>query len=167
MTDCLKSGSRLVIDTHLLVRAARQEQRDEDGPERRLIAGVIGVCARVVFSPDQARESRPHLRAAGLPPMPQIRLFQRLEEADKLRNVNASRMEATAKTLDADVLRRLFTGNLDDDPHLYLAAAAHDRIVITEDAGLLRARKQIHAKTGVLTLSLSEALAEQGPSDGD
>jgi rRNA-processing protein FCF1 len=53
----------------------------------------------------------------------------------------------------------VLTGNMSNDHHLYVAAVKYDKVVITNDPGLLENRQAIKGVTGVNTISLEEALS--------
>jgi hypothetical protein len=156
----LKRGSRVVVDTHVWVEAAQAIRAGrEDSNDRRLIEAIIDVCPIVLLSPGQSREMRPHLRRAGFRfPGQQDPVSRRLDEENKLRRPNASKLKALS-----DKQRKAFRGSNRDDPHLYVTAIAGDRIVITRDSNLLDARESLKKATSVRTLDISEALEELSP----
>jgi len=118
----------------------------------------MNLCPRIVLTNAQEKEAAPHLRsrAGHRFAFQQIPFIQRLEDAGKLHRLAASSTRPLAKTAQA-----LFTGGLADDKHLYEAAIATDRIVITEDADQLGARHEITRRTGVAVYSVEEALAAE------
>jgi hypothetical protein len=155
---CLKSGTRLVVDTHVLARAAEGlGASGASSPAAELLCEVLRICPEIVLTKKQEKESYPHLlrRAGYRLPFQQLPLIRRLDEANKLLRLPTSKLQS----LDPKLAKMLFPGGLADDIHLYEAAMATDRIVITDDSDQLSARAEIERRTGVAVYAVDEVLA--------
>ncbi len=54
----------------------------------------------------------------------------------------------------------LFSGHVADDAHLYQAALAADRVVITQDSHQIERRDEIRRRVGVEVFDLAEVIAQ-------
>ena len=159
----LKSGEPVVVDSHVLAEAARQERDGELGPQLEFVNALIARCPRVVLSPvqessDQARGELVHaLRRRGFRFPELSALIARLGDA-KLTRLRQS--EVTEFPERARVTFRGGGGHEDvtDDLHLYEAAVAKGTVVVTLDDHLLSRAADLLKETGVRTLEPSAVL---------
>ena len=163
--EFLKSGEPVVVDTHVLAEAARQDRDGEEGLQLEFVDALIARCPRVVLSPkqlsgDQLRgELISKLKRCGFRFVQQSDLIARLGAGEggepKLKRLNQSE----ARDLPAPV-RAAFRGagghdNVSDDVHLYETAIAKGTVVVTLDKYLLKRAGDLEKQTGVRTLTPS------------
>lgn len=161
----LKPGLRVVIDTHVLVEAVKQEKAEHREAELRLLEQIFSVCSVLIVAPRNEGEVFSQLSRRGLTAGPRrgflpltSPLFGELEAKKKLTRPATSKM----RPLDQTVVKKVFAGrghaNISDDVHLFEAAAAHDRIVVTRDENVLAQRASILDELGIETVSPEELL---------
>ena len=164
----LKSGEPVVVDSHVLAEAARQERDGEVGSELAFVNALIERCPRVVLSPrqrssDQTRGelvSALHKRGFRFPEL--SGLIARLGAGER-REAKLKRLSRSEVPEFPEQTRVAFLGagghdDVSDDVHLYEAAVAKGTVVVTLDGHLLDRAGDLLKQTGVQTLAPSAVL---------
>lgn len=165
----LKPGLRVVLDTHVLVEAVTQERAENSEIELRLLEQILSICSIIIVAPSNESEVYSQLSKRGLRTGPRKNFFAltspllgKLEAKKKLTKPAASKM----RPFEQPVVSKLFAGrghaNISDDIHLFEAAAAHDRVVVTRDENILAQRAPISNELGVEVISPEDLLDAGG-----
>ena len=161
----LKSGEPVVVDTHVLAEAARQDRDGQPGEEREFLRALVDRCPRVVLSADQrSRDDRrgelvASLRRKGFRFPSESSLIDHLAAQGKLSTLPRSGTKALSAQVIAGFRGRGGHDDVTDDIHLYEAAQARRTIVVTKDPHLLERAADFAALTGVETVDPTTALA--------
>jgi len=136
------------------VEVAKSRRGRAESPPSDIISKITTICAHVVLSARQMREAAPHFRRAGfLRPQLEVAYFRELEAMGKLSMLP----ESGTRKLRSSERRPFRSGSVRDDVHLYEAAAACGKVVVTEDTNLLEHAEDIRAALGVATISPDDA----------
>ncbi len=175
----LSPKKRIVIDTHVLQAAINKEkhnrhpveqpseetEREDDAYE--LLTEVIKNSPKLVFSPEQWKEATAH---ASFRQPARFDIIRELDEKDKLVKINASKLKKLPSSIENSLKNKRGrkqssskTGHhaVSDDIHLFMAAMATDKTLITEDENILSDKKRIKLildETGVRVFSVRDAL---------
>lgn len=148
----LRSGTRIVVDTHIFDDAVKQARSGESGKQLELFVKVLSLCPVVLLSRGQLNE----LRARGIRfPVQMPAPVRDLDQKDKLEKVPESKLGSFRLP---DSARKAFVGNLKDDIHLYETALSGDGIVVTQDETQLGSRRELSAATGVTIYDIQDVL---------
>lgn len=155
--EYLRKGTRLIVDTMILVNAADDQRAgaSESSP-LRLLRLILDYCPVIVFSKAQDKANMAHFRRKGFRiPQQQIPYLRELDEEEKWKPLKK-------RGVLAEKVRREFSkrghDNITDDLHLYEAARVADGFIITEDCHLIDRRAEIDPLTGVQRLHLDEVI---------
>ncbi len=161
----IKKGDGLVVDTHLLVAAAKQCRDGVDGEERRLFDCVVSICARVIWTRALSKEALPHLRRYGFRVPQQSALLKELDERGKLRRRKRSTLRQLTNAQRAAFAARGHDDVSDDIPLYEAAASTARKLVITADDNILRRREDLREATGVWAAHVDEVLGHDSSPD--
>jgi hypothetical protein len=159
--SCLKTGDRIVVDTHVYKWAAIHELKESRGHKAwAAMQFILDLCPIVHIDPRQKNEIVTMFgRYVGCR-LEQTAFFPRLDHAGKARKVVLSK--STSKPLDARTKKFLQAIESSSDHHLFETARALDRVLITDDGRLLDNRVKLEQFTGVTVLGYDDILPDSG-----
>jgi hypothetical protein len=160
----LKRDEPVVVDTHVIVRAAKQIRDDADGVEAKFMKTLLDRCPRIWISRTQwdAERNRgeiaERLRVAGFRPWYLSSLILRLDSKKKIVHLRSSADQPLASDVHSTFRGRGGHDDVTDDEHLYSVASSQKTVVVTGDQNLLRRAGDLEKATGVVTLSPQDAV---------
>jgi len=160
----LKRDDPVVVDTHVLAEAARQERDSDTCLELVFVEALIQRCPRVVLSPDQVDrgggrgELAVALRRRGFRFPEQSTLINKLDADGKLIRLPRSALGNLSAPAQAAFRGDGGHDNVTDDKHLYVTAIARQTVVVTRDEHLLRRATELAKHTGTETLDPAAVL---------
>lgn len=164
----LKSGDPIVVDSHVLANAAKQERDGVAGAELAIINELVRRCPRICLSPKQVAQDGAKgelvsaLRQRGFRFPMQSTLIDRLDADGKVDRLARSAVAPLSNAASA-ALRGGGHGNLSDDEHLFEVAIAKRTVIVTQDESMLARAGDLARHTGVEVLhpgSVLERLTE-------
>lgn len=156
----LRSGTRVVIDTHIYSQAMRDEQSQrEDSPYLRFFSLLAEVCPQAVHGQKLTKEISHHLRLNLRRPNPQAfpSFLKELDDSRKFRKLPSSRCRELSEK-ERQSLAKKGHDNITDDRHLFEIARSIDNIVVTEDENILNQSDELRRYFGTQILDLATAI---------